>query len=127
MNENADEIGEQNEKQRNRRASAPDEPIHVEGQSHFESLIGDAPVVLVDFFADWCGPCEMVEPVVEEIAAETDAAVAKVDIDEHQNLAAEFGVRSIPTLIFFAEGDQVEQLVGVQEKDRLLDVIGEHT
>jgi thioredoxin 1 len=103
----------------------PGEPIHVKSQDHLDELVADHDVVLVDFHADWCGPCKMLEPTVEEIAAETDAAVLKVDIDELQDLARDAGVRSVPTLQFYAGGEQVKRLIGVQDKDTLLDVIAE--
>lgn len=121
-----DEIKEQKKEQLQSAVATPDEPIHVESQDHFGELIEENDIVLVDFFATWCGPCDMVEPIVEDVAAETDAAVAKVDIDELQGLAAEYNVRSVPTLLLFASGEQAEQLVGVQEKDTLVDLIDRH-
>ena len=102
------------------------EPIHVESDSHLRELIADSHVVLVDFYADWCGPCKMLEPTVEEIAAETETVVAKVDIDELQDLAREQGVRSVPTLQLYVDGEGVERVVGVQEKDALVDLIERH-
>lgn len=101
----------------------PDAPVHVEDADHFEGLLEDHDLVLVDFHADWCGPCEMLEPIVEEVAAESDAAVAKVDIDELQAIAQSFGIRSVPTLLVFAGGEQAEQLVGVQDKETILRVL----
>jgi thioredoxin 1 len=103
----------------------PGEPIHVKSQDHLDELVADHDVVLVDFYADWCGPCKMLEPTVEEIAAETDVAVLKVDIDELQDLARDAGVRSVPTLQFYAGGEQAKRLIGVQDKDTLLDVVAE--
>ncbi|USZ69969.1 thioredoxin (plasmid) [Halorussus salilacus] len=98
---------------------APDEPIHVGSVEEFSTVTTDHGVVLVDFYADWCGPCNMLEPVVESVAANTEAAVAKVDIDEHQGLASQYGVRSVPTLVLFADGEQVEQVVGMQDEAAL--------
>lgn len=121
-----DDIREQKREQLQSAATSPDEPVHVEDQAHFQELLEDNALVLVDFFATWCGPCDMIAPIVEEVAAESDAAVAKVDIDELQGLAAEYNVRSVPTLLLFARGEQAEQLVGVQEKDRLLELIERH-
>jgi len=83
-------------------------------------------VVLVDFYADWCGPCQMLEPIVESIAAETDAAVAKVDVDANQQLAAQYGVRGVPTLVLFAGGEKVQEMVGVQQKEALVAAIEQH-
>ncbi|WP_257300020.1 thioredoxin [Haloarchaeobius sp. FL176] len=102
------------------------EPVHVESQSHLQTLVADEDVVLVDFYADWCGPCKMLEPVVAEIAAETNATVAKVDIDELQALAQENGVRGVPTLLLYADGELVERMVGVQEKSSLVGLIEQH-
>jgi len=101
------------------------EPIHVEDESHFEELIESHPVVLVDYYADWCGPCKMLEPTVEEIADETDAAVLKVDIDELQSLASSKGIRSVPTLEFYHNGESADRVIGVQDKDDLLDALDE--
>ncbi|WP_255149808.1 thioredoxin [Halorarius halobius] len=112
-------IRDQKREELSSRAETPDEPVHVEGQSHLEELVGENDVVLVDFYADWCGPCKMLEPTVEELAAETDAAVAKVDIDAHQALAQQYRVQGVPTLYLFAGGEPVDEMVGVQEKSTL--------
>jgi thioredoxin 1 len=101
----------------------PGEPIHVDSVDEFDETIDEGGPVLVDYYADWCGPCKMLEPTVEEVAAETDATVLKVDIEAHQDLAGRAGVRSIPTLQFFADGEEAERLVGVHEKERLVDVV----
>ncbi|WP_128478851.1 thioredoxin [Halorussus pelagicus] len=103
--------------------NAPTEPVHVESVEQFSSVTTEYGVVLVDFYADWCGPCNMLEPTLEAVARQTDAAVAKVDIDEQQGLAAQYGVRSVPTLLLFADGEQVEQLVGVQDEVTLTRLI----
>ncbi|TQR21944.1 hypothetical protein C9J85_19490 [Haloferax sp. wsp5] len=80
-------------------------------QDELDDAVADD-VVLVDFYADWCGPCKQLEPAVERIAAGTAATVAKVDIDANQQLAAKYGVRSVPTLLLFVDGEPVERLVG---------------
>ena len=74
--------------------------------------------VLVDFWAEWCGPCKMIAPLLDELANEYDGKVkiGKVNIDEQQNLAAEYGVRAIPTLLIFHHGEVADQLVGARSK-----------
>jgi len=96
-------------------------------QSNF-NLTTATGVVLVDFWAPWCGPCRMQGPILEEVANEvgTAATIAKINIDEHPAPAQQFGVRSIPTLLLFKDGKLVKQYVGVQYKDELLKEIRQH-
>jgi thioredoxin 1 len=125
----SDELEDIREQKRDRLvsdASAPEspaEPVHVESEAHLDELVADHDVVLADFYADWCGPCKMLEPTLEEIAAETTAVVAKVDVDELQSLAGAYGVRGVPTVVLFAGGEQVEQMTGVREKHFYVDLI----
>lgn len=94
--------------------------LHVNHQNFAELEQSDKPV-LVDFYADWCGPCRMVAPIVEEIAAEhPQYAVAKVNVDAEPELAGRFGVFSIPTLVVLKNGKVVDQIVGAQPKARIL-------
>ena len=74
--------------------------------------------VLVDFWAEWCGPCKNVAPILDELASEYEGRIkiAKVNIDDHQNLAAEYGIRAIPTLLIFKNGEVSEQIVGLRSK-----------
>jgi len=106
--------------------AAPDEPIHVDGSAHLQEMVSTYDVVLADFYADWCGPCKMLEPIVAELAAETDAAVAKVDVDAHQALAQQYRVQGVPMLVLFAGGEPVEQVVGVKPKEQLAQLIQRH-
>ncbi|GAA0267819.1 thioredoxin [Halobacterium noricense] len=108
--------------------SAPaNEPIHVDSADDLDAVVSEHDVVLTDFYADWCGPCQMLEPTVETIAAETAATVAKVDVDANQQLAGAYGVRGVPTLVLFADGEQVEEIVGLQGEDQLRTLVDSYT
>ncbi|VGO12927.1 Thioredoxin [Pontiella desulfatans] len=83
-------------------------------------------VVLVDFWAPWCGPCKMQTPILEKVAAEVGdkAVIAKVNVDENPELAAKYGIRSIPTLILLKDGENKQQFVGLQQQAGLVSAIG---
>lgn len=93
--------------------------------ANFNETISASKVALVDFWAVWCGPCRMLSPTVDDIAAEYDGriTVAKCNVDDCQDVASQFGLRSIPTLIFFKDGQPVERLVGVVSKAEITKII----
>jgi thioredoxin len=108
-------------------AETPTEPVHIHGGDELQSAVDAHGVALVDFHAEWCGPCKMLEPIVETLAAETSAAVLKVDIDENQRLAQQYQVRGVPTLLLFSDGTPVEQVVGVRDEHTLRSLIEQYT
>ncbi|MBR1561507.1 MAG: thioredoxin [Clostridia bacterium] len=92
----------------------------------FENLSKN-PLTLVDFWATWCGPCRMLSPIVEELAAETpDVVFAKVDVDENMELATGLQITGVPTLMLFKDGKLVERMVGVQPKENIKKIIDAH-
>ena len=95
--------------------------LHV-NQESFEKIIRESSKpVLVDFWATWCGPCRMLAPVLEEVAEERqDITVCKVDVDEERELALEYGISSIPTLLVFKNGEVVRKSIGVISKEEML-------
>jgi len=104
----------------------PEAPVHVEGSEHLERVTAEHDVVLVDFYADWCGPCKMVEPVVEALHDDGTAVVAKVDIDQHQALAQAENVRGVPTMVLYVDGEPAERVVGAKDKNALESLIAKH-
>ena len=98
----------------------------TEGSFDEEVTTGDEPV-LVDFWAEWCGPCKMIAPILDEIAGEQEGnlKIAKLNVDEAPDIARRFEVMSIPTLILFKDGEPVKRIVGAKGKAQLLDEISE--
>ena len=96
----------------------PDSKILKLTDADFDAQVRAQPLLLVDFWAEWCGPCRMIAPMLEELVGEYGdrLAVGKVNVDENRQTAARFGIRSIPTLLFFRDGARVDQIVGAHPK-----------
>ena len=94
---------------------------------NFEEIIKQEGMVLVDFFATWCGPCKMLAPVLSKIAEENEGKVkiAKVDVDEQRELAIKFGIESIPTLILFKDGEKINEMIGLHSKSEIESMIND--
>ena len=92
-------------------------------ESSFNDLINDD-LVLVDFFATWCGPCKMLGPVLEELSEERESVkIVKIDVDECSSIARSFGIMSVPTLVLFKNGEELKRMTGYTSKDVLVDWI----
>ncbi len=98
--------------------------LHVTKENFQKEVMESDKPVLIDFWASWCGPCQMIAPVIEELAAEvTNARICKINVDEEMELAAQFQVMSIPTLLVIKGGKVTASAVGVQSKQKLLNML----
>lgn len=101
--------------------------LKITSENYEEEVSKSDKPVLIDFYADWCGPCRMMGPIVEEIAEEKadNIKVGKVNVDENQDLAMEYGVMSIPTIVIIKNGEVEKTFVGVRDKSEILGAIGD--
>ena len=89
---------------------------------NFDELINEEKV-LVDFYADWCGPCRMLSPIIDEVSTEQNIKVVKVNVDNHEDIAKKYGIMSIPTIILFKNGEETNKNIGLLSKEDLLEFI----
>jgi len=107
---------------------ASDKVIQISDNTFDEQVIKGKGLILVDFWAEWCGPCRMVAPILEELAVEYEGqiTVTKLNVDDNQGTAARFGIRSIPTILFFKDGSQVDQVIGAVPKSAFKTKVQQH-
>ena len=103
-------------------------PVELTEETFEQEVLKATMPVLVDFWAAWCGPCKMIAPIVEELATEYEGKlkIGKVDVDNHQKIAMQYGIRSIPTLLVFKGGKVVEQIVGAAPKKTVVEKLAKH-
>lgn len=104
------------------------EVIKLNNENFNKEVKESSKLVLIDFYADWCGPCKMMSPIIDEIAKEVDdrVKICKLNVDESQNIAIEYNVMSIPTLIIFKNGIMVNNVVGLRQKQEILNIINDN-
>lgn len=98
-------------------------------KSNFNTIINSETPVLIDFFADWCGPCKMLAPILKQVKDDLgqDIKIIKIDVDENQLLAAKYQVRGVPTMLLFKSGKQVWRQSGVLQKDQIISVVKQYS
>lgn len=101
-------------------------PVHL-NYPNFDQVVGQS-TILVDFWAEWCGPCKVQDPILDEVAAEMKGRmlVGKVNIDDNRTLATKYNIMSIPTMLLFSNGKKVHHFSGVQSKERILHILKKH-
>lgn len=98
-------------------------------KSNFNTILNSETPVLIDFFADWCGPCKMLAPILKQVKDDLgeDIKIIKIDVDENQMLAAKYQVRGVPTMLLFKRGKQVWRQSGVLQKDQIISVVKQYS
>ena len=101
-------------------------PIHL-NYPNFDEVVGKS-TILVDFWAEWCGPCKAQDPILEELASELNGKilVGKVNVDDNRILANKYGIMNIPTMILFRNGEKIHHFVGLQSKERIRHILSKH-
>jgi len=102
------------------------ELINYNGEGFLNEMLAEDSITLVDFSAIWCGPCQMLKPVLEEVAKTTDYKVIKVDVDQSGDLAVEYEIRSVPTVIVFKNGKLEDRLTGFMTKDEIIQKVNKY-
>lgn len=99
----------------------------VTGQTFKKEVLESEKTVLIDFYADWCGPCKILSPIIKEIAEETEKVkVVQIDVDEEEELAMEYGIMSIPTMVVIKDGEEVDRRIGVAEKEEIIEMLSKY-
>ncbi len=101
-------------------------PIHL-NYPNFDKVVGQS-LILVDFWAEWCGPCKAQDPILEELAAELGdkVLIGKVNVDDNRTLAAKYGIMNIPTMILFRNGEKIHHFVGLQSRERIIHILNKY-